>query len=86
MKINEYFDTIKLMKSNSQLIGKSESKLLFTLDPVMPGMDGFKVCQNISNDPRTKNIKIISIMAYDTPEYKEKIINSEKIIEDTISF
>ncbi|MBN1383252.1 MAG: response regulator [Elusimicrobia bacterium] len=49
---------------------------LITLDLVMPGMDGFKVCQNIRKDPRTKSIKIISITAYDTPEYKEKIIKS----------
>ncbi|MFH1541168.1 MAG: response regulator [Elusimicrobiota bacterium] len=47
---------------------------LITLDLVMPGMDGFKVCQNIRNDPLTKNIKILSITAYDTSEYKEKIL------------
>ncbi|MEW6556782.1 MAG: response regulator [Elusimicrobiota bacterium] len=49
---------------------------LITLDLVMPGMDGFKVCQNIRKDPRTKDIKIISITAYDTPEYRQKILDA----------
>ncbi|MDD5688204.1 MAG: response regulator [Elusimicrobia bacterium] len=49
---------------------------LITLDLVMPGMDGFKVCQNIRNDPRTSKIKIISITAYDTPEYRNKILQA----------
>jgi len=48
---------------------------LITLDLVMPGMDGFKVCQNIKKDPLTKIIKVLSITAYDTPEYKDKIIS-----------
>ncbi|MDD5687865.1 MAG: response regulator [Elusimicrobia bacterium] len=48
---------------------------LVTLDLVMPGMDGFKVCQNIRKDPITKNIKIISITAYSAPEHKNKILN-----------
>ena len=49
---------------------------LITLDLVMPGMDGFKVCQNIRRDMRTRGIKILSITAYDTPEYKDKILNA----------
>ncbi len=49
---------------------------LITLDLVMPGMDGFKVCQNIRNDSRTKDIKILSITAYDTPEYTQKILEA----------
>lgn len=49
---------------------------LITLDLVMPGMDGFKVCQNIRKDSRTKNIKILSITAYDTPEYRQKILDA----------
>ena len=48
---------------------------LITLDLVMPGMDGFKVCHNIKSDPLTRNIKVLSITAYDTPEYRDKIIS-----------
>ena len=46
---------------------------LITLDLVMPGMDGFKICQNIRKDPLTKNIKILTITAHNTPAHKEKI-------------
>jgi len=48
---------------------------LITLDLVMPGMDGFKICQNIRKDPLTKNIKILTITAHNTPAHKEKIYN-----------
>jgi len=43
------------------------------IDIIMPGMDGFEVCEKIKSDPLTKNIKIIAITGYGTKETIEKI-------------
>jgi len=37
---------------------------IIILDVVMPDMDGFKVCERIKNNPKTKDIKIIIVTAY----------------------
>ena len=36
---------------------------LILLDIMMPGIDGFKVCQNIKQNPRTQDIPIIFLTA-----------------------
>lgn len=43
---------------------------LILLDIVMPEMDGFKVCQNLKDDPATKDIPIIFITAMESTEDK----------------
>ena len=42
------------------------------LDAMMPGMDGFEVCNEIRNDPGTTQIPIIFLTALETKEYKSK--------------
>ncbi|MCS7230895.1 MAG: response regulator [Elusimicrobiota bacterium] len=49
---------------------------LIILDLLLPGVDGFKVCSNIKNNPKLKHIKILAITGYDSKEYKEKILNA----------
>lgn len=45
---------------------------LIVLDAMMPGMDGFEVCNEIRNDPGTNQIPIIFLTALETKEYKSK--------------
>lgn len=45
---------------------------LIVLDVMMPGMDGFEVCNEIRNDPGTTQIPIIFLTALETKEYKSK--------------
>ena len=33
------------------------------LDIMMPGRDGFDVCQELKNDPATKNIRVVMLTA-----------------------
>lgn len=42
------------------------------LDLIMPGMDGFEVCERIKNDPEVKHIKVIAVTAYHDKEKKER--------------
>jgi|GEM_PF-318763 len=46
---------------------------LMILDLILPGIDGFKICSMLKNEPKFKEIKILAITGYDTPEHREKI-------------
>jgi excisionase family DNA binding protein len=43
------------------------------LDIMMPGLDGYAVCTQIKGDPLTRNIDVIAITGYHTPESVERI-------------
>lgn len=45
---------------------------LIVLDIMMPGMDGFEVCQQIRNDAETSKIPIIFLTACETKEHKTR--------------
>lgn len=45
---------------------------LILLDIVMPGMDGFEVCQRLKRDPRTMNIPVIFVSARTEDEDEQK--------------
>lgn len=45
---------------------------LVVLDVMMPGMDGFEVCQQIKNTPETSQIPVIFLTASEAKEYKTK--------------
>ena len=47
---------------------------LIILDLKLPGMDGFKVCRGIREDPRTKHIKILAISGYNVEESRKHIL------------
>jgi len=53
---------------------RSNKPDLILLDIIMPGMDGFQVCQKLKSDPKTKAIPIIFITAMDKPGHKTKCL------------
>jgi CheY-like chemotaxis protein len=46
---------------------------VLVLDLILPGIDGFKICSMLKNEPKFKEIKILAITGYDTPEHRDKI-------------
>jgi len=56
-----------------QRVAESSPDIIF-LDIVMPGMDGFEVCQMLKNDIHTKDIRIIAMTGYATDENIQKIM------------
>ena len=55
------------------MIAESEAPPdLILLDIMMPGMDGYEVCQRLKYDPRTRNIPVIFITAMHEVEDEEK--------------
>lgn len=49
---------------------------LVILDLLLPGVDGFKVLQNIRQDKNCVKTKILAITAYDTTENRERILQA----------
>lgn len=45
---------------------------LIVLDIMMPGMDGFEVCQEIRRDPRLQRIPVIMLTAMDSTKLNEQ--------------
>ena len=46
------------------------------LDLVMPGMDGFQVCQHIKDDPNTRSIRVIAMTGHVDRGYEQRIIDA----------
>ena len=65
--IREAFpDAIPLMAENGPAginLALSEDPDMILLDVVMPGMDGFEVCQKLKLDPKTSDIPVVFITA-----------------------
>jgi excisionase family DNA binding protein len=57
------------------MIGESKPDLLI-LDIMMPGMNGYEVCEKLKSSPRTQNIRIVAISAAYDPAVRERVINS----------
>ncbi len=47
---------------------------LVLLDLMLPGIDGFKICQGLREDPETNAIRIIAMTGYDSPENVRRIL------------
>ncbi|MCI5207820.1 MAG: DNA-binding response regulator, partial [Candidatus Electrothrix sp. ATG2] len=45
---------------------------IIILDLMMPGLDGYEVCQRLKGNPSTENIPVIFLSSHDTPEEKVK--------------
>jgi len=47
---------------------------ILLLDLMMPGLDGFEVCQRMQQDPSTQAVRIIAMTGYHTPENVQRIL------------
>lgn len=67
--LREYFSVITAMDGPEALLKiEKESPDIVLLDVMMPGMDGFQVCQKIRANPKTDHIPVIMITALSEPE------------------
>jgi two-component system cell cycle response regulator len=41
---------------------------------MMPGLDGFQVCERIKSDPATRHIRVIAMTGYPDPRHVERIL------------
>jgi excisionase family DNA binding protein len=57
------------------LIGENKPTLLI-LDIMMPGMNGFVVCQKLKSNPSTHNIKIVALTGDHNPGMKERVLRA----------
>jgi len=57
------------------MIGECKPDLLI-LDIMMPGMNGYEVCQKLKSGPGTQNIKIVAISGDHSESVRERILSS----------
>jgi excisionase family DNA binding protein len=57
------------------MIGENKPDLLI-LDIMMPGMNGYDVCQRLKSSPKTQNIRIVAISGDHSPAVRERILRS----------
>ena len=64
----EYFEVLTAEDGVKALaICASTQVDLILLDIMMPGMDGFEVCERLKSDPRTAHIPVVMVTALDQP-------------------
>ncbi|MBI3515939.1 MAG: PleD family two-component system response regulator, partial [Proteobacteria bacterium] len=61
---SEYYDVIAAENGHRAIdLARKESPDLILLDVMMPGLDGFKVCEMLKSDPTTAHIPVIMVTA-----------------------
>src|SRR5258706_1346177 len=61
---SEYYDVITAENGNKAIdLARRESPDLILLDIMMPGLDGFKVCEILKSDAQTSHIPVIMVTA-----------------------
>jgi excisionase family DNA binding protein len=73
-------DEINVVRAQSGIaallmIGEYRPDLLI-LDIMMPGMNGYEVCQKLKANSSTQNIKIVAISGDHNPAVRERILNA----------
>ena len=60
----EYFDVLSASDGPSALqLAEQESPDLILTDIMMPGMDGFEVCERLKANPATRHIPVVMVTA-----------------------
>jgi two-component system cell cycle response regulator len=64
--VAEYFDVVSACNGQEALARITEQEPdIVLLDVMMPGMDGFEVCQRIKSNPKTAHIPVVMVTALD---------------------
>ncbi len=64
----EYFDVLTASDGLKALDIVSNTQVdIILLDIMMPGMDGFEVCERLKADPKTSHIPVVMVTALDQP-------------------
>ncbi len=58
-------------------IAREKKPDLVILDLMLPGMDGYRVCEALNNDPNTKEIPVLVLTALDTGADFEKALEKK---------
>ena len=62
----EYYDVLTAYDGPTALaLAAAEKPDIILLDVMMPGMDGFAVCQRLKDDPETRHIPVVLVTALD---------------------
>ena len=68
----QYYDVVTAMSGKQALkLANSEKFDLILLDAMMPGMNGFEVCERLKNNPATWHIPVVMVTALE--ETKDRI-------------
>jgi len=69
----EYFDVMTARSGVEalEIVTRSAPDIIL-LDVMMPGMDGFEVCDRLKNHPQTHHIPVIMVTALDQPQDRVK--------------
>jgi two-component system cell cycle response regulator len=66
--IAEYFDVLTAADGYQALAICDRNQVdLILLDIMMPGMDGFEVCERLKSNPKTSHIPVVMVTALDQP-------------------
>ncbi len=64
----EYYEVVTAMNGPEALAVCEQGGIdLILLDIMMPGMDGFEVCERLKADPATRHIPVVMVTALDQP-------------------
>lgn len=94
--LNDYIQQMKLdINTGIANDGFEAGQLIYDLKPelvlldlMMPGLDGFSVCQRIKGNPATKNTKIVAMTGFPSDENVERILKAgaEQCLTKPINF
>ena len=80
----EYYDVLTAFDGPSALESvRNDSPDIVLLDVLMPGMDGFEVCQAIKSDPETAHIPVVMVTALD--EISDRVRGLEAGADDFLT-
>ena len=80
----EYYDVITANDGASALtITKEQSPDLILLNVMMPGMDGYEVCERLEADPETAHIPVVMVTALN--DMSDRVLGLEAGADDFLT-